>query len=56
MITRVALTEYLELLFDKYCSHIVMHGFWPVEFSTVWLGASHYHKVTFCLRSSLRLC
>jgi len=35
MITLVALTEYLELLFDKYCSYIAVHSFWPVEFSTV---------------------
>jgi hypothetical protein len=41
MITRVVLTEILELLFDKYCSYIAVHGFLPVEFSTVRLGASH---------------
>ena len=35
MITRVALTEHLELLFDKYCSYIAVQGFWPVAFSTV---------------------
>jgi len=34
IITRVALTEYLELLCDKYCSYIAVHGFSPVEFST----------------------
>ena len=32
MISRVALTEYLEQLFDKYCSYITVHGFWSVEF------------------------
>jgi hypothetical protein len=56
MITRVALTEYLELIFDKHCSYIAVHGFWPVEFSNVWLGASQYHNVTFGVGSSLRLC
>jgi hypothetical protein len=34
-ITHVALTEYLELLFDKHRSYIAVRGFWPVEFSTV---------------------
>jgi len=27
MITRVELRDYLELLFDKYCSNIAVHGF-----------------------------
>ena len=40
MITRVALKEFLELLFERYCDFITVHGFWPVEFSTVWLVAS----------------
>jgi hypothetical protein len=55
-ITRAALTEYLELLFDKHRSYIAVRGSWPAEFSTVWLGASRYHNVTVGLGSSLRLC